>query len=121
MRNPKTRNAGTMTEAAYFNLIRQSLRRGFMYWRPLQEAKKANRRKNIGEGRHKYIYTCASCSGEFMDKEVQVDHIEPLGSLRSLSDIIPFIERLSAEEGYQILCRGCHLDKSKAEKLSRKI
>jgi 5-methylcytosine-specific restriction endonuclease McrA len=105
---------GTMSKAKYWGQIRSALRQSFRYWPPMIAHKKANRTKR-SEGRG-YDYHCEACSDIFKETEIQIDHIKPLGSLRSESDLLPFIKRLSAEEGYQILCKACHLEKTKGEK-----
>ena len=116
MRTPKTRNNTTLTEAAYFQMIRGVLRRGFRYWKPIQAAKLAARHKYNGDNkRQKWLYECASCKRFFKGTEVQVDHIVPVGSLRCLDDVVGFIERLTVEQGYQVLCKACHGVKTKKE------
>lgn len=118
-KSPKTRNAGTMTEAAFFSWLRSGLRRHFRYWKPIQQARIAARRKYEGENkRRKWIYICNHCNREFMGSEVQVDHIIPAGSLRSLDDIKGFVERLASEDpnNYQVLCKECHKKKTKKDR-----
>jgi hypothetical protein len=105
---------GTMSSAKYWSLIRSALRQAFRYWPPMLAAKKANRTKD-----RVYQYHCEACLGIFKEKEIQIDHIEPLGSLKCEADLLPFIRRLSAETGYQILCKACHKTKTAAEKLAR--
>ena len=91
-RVPKTRNDCTMTEAAYFGMLRSVLRRGFRYWKPIQKARRDARVVYNGENkRRKWSYICAECGGEWMDKDVQVDRIQPVGTLRSLEDLPLFV------------------------------
>ena len=118
MKSPKTRNNGTMTEAAFWSFIRSSLRRRTIVWKPINEVKKEARRPYVGENkRRKWEYQCASCKGYFSDKEIQVDHKIEAGSLRSGKDLEGFVERLFCEkEGLQVLCRNCHLEKSYKKK-----
>lgn len=49
-----------------------------------------------------------------MRKEVQIDHIEPAGSLKGFDDLPGFVERLFCEvDGLQVLCKdGCHNKKT---------
>ena len=113
----KTRNCNTMTEAAYFGMLRSVLRRGFRYWKPIQRTKLAARIVYNGENkRRKWSYICAKCGGEFDAKGVQVDHIKPVGSLRSLEDLPQFVANLTQEDGYQVLCKPCHKDKTNEER-----
>ena len=112
----KTRNAGTLSEAAYWGFIRSALRRAFRFWKPIQQAKMEARRGVTGRGNQKWDYLCAKCGGWFKGKDVQVDHIVPVGSLRSYEDLAGFVQRLSAEKGYQVLCSTCHGEKTQKER-----
>ena len=114
----RTRNAGTWTEAQYFSAIRSALRRQFRYWKPATNAKQLARRKYEGENkRQKWEYLCACCNIYFSDKEVQIDHIIPVGSLKTLEDLKGFIERLTPEDGFQVMCKGCHQEKTNRERV----
>lgn len=111
-RVPRTRAGGSWTEAKYWGHIRSLLRQGFMYYPAKTAVKKAAGRRN---GRS-VEYQCAACEGWFASKEVQVDHIEPCGSLRSYDDLPGYVERLYCEpEGLQVLCKGCHAKKTKVD------
>jgi len=109
-RVPKTRCSGTMTESAFWSWIRSALRRRTVYWKPVSEVKKDARRDYKGENkRQKYEYQCTSCQNWFPDKEVEVDHKIPAGSLRSSDDLKGFVERLFCEkDGLRVLCKNCH-------------
>lgn len=113
----KTRNAGTMTESAYWSMVRSGLRRTFRYWKPLMKTKLDNRRKYQGPNkRQKWEYQCNKCKQWFKDKEIEIDHIKPVGSLKCLADLAPFLENLTAETGYQVLCKSCHRVKTNKER-----
>lgn len=113
---PKTRCAGTLTEAAFRSWIRSQLRRMSQRWKPIYEAKRQARReatvadKARWGNRIKYVYGCAGCGGWFPEKLVAVDHIEPCGSLIDVAvDAGPFLLRLLCEmDGLRILCDPCH-------------
>ena len=114
---PRTRNAGTWTEAAYWGAIRSHLRRGFRYWKPIMKTKLAARRPYEGPNkRQKWESQCAHCKEWFKDKDTQVDHIIPVGSLKCPGDLVGFLERLTCEEGFQVLCTGCHQIKTNEER-----
>jgi hypothetical protein len=110
---PRTRNSGKWTEARYFGFIRSALRSAFRKWGPKHEAKK--------EAKVAYnTYVCASCDGWFGATQVEVDHIEPAGSLRCYEDLPGFVERMFCEaEGFQVLCKDCHQQKTNEEKEMR--
>ena len=113
----RTRNAGTWTEAQYWGFIRSCLRRSFRYWKPLNEARNKAKRKYKGKNkRQKWEYQCAKCEKWFKGKDIQVDHIIPVGSLRCYEDVAGFIERLTVEDGYQCLCKKCHQIKTNKER-----
>lgn len=117
----KTRNAGTMTESAFWSFIRSALRQKSRFWKPITQCKMKARRAYKGPlKRQKFEYQCAECSNWFPDKKINVDHIKPAGSLRSSSDLGEFIERLFCEiDNLQVLCQGCHDIKTKQEKLKK--
>lgn len=119
----KTRANGTMSESAYFSRIRSILRRGFMYWKPMMDALKASSRQYKGENKlQKLEYQCSQCGQWYKRKEVNIDHIEDCGELRSYEDIVPFIQRLTKEgvENFQVLCKTCHQEKTNLARLKRK-
>ena len=113
----RTRNGGTWTESRYWSAVRSTLRRGFKYWKPAVDAKIAARRKYEGENkRQKWEYQCAQCKDWFMEKEIQIDHINPVGTLRSEKDLIQFLRNLTPENGFQVLCKKHHKEKTLKEK-----
>ena len=115
----RTRNAGTMTEAAFWGKIRSVLRRGFMYWKPIQNVKnKAKRKSQSDNKRLKFEYQCSVCAEWFPGKEVQVDHTVPVGSLKCGEDLQGFLERLTEEDEslYTVQCKPCHQIKTNEEK-----
>jgi 5-methylcytosine-specific restriction endonuclease McrA len=119
----KNRNGGTQTESQFFSGLRSALRRHYRYWKPLIAAKYKARREYKGGGRQKWEYQCNSCDGWFPDKQVEVDHIIPVGSLKTFDDLIPFIERLIPEDSdsFQVLCKECHKKKTAKEREDRKV
>lgn len=55
-------------------------------------------------------FDCEMCHKEFVIADGQVDHITPAGSLREISDIQGFVERLLCvtEEDLRLVCKGCN-------------
>ena len=115
---PKTRNAGTMTDAAFWSFIRSALRQKSRWWKPISQAKAKAKRSYKGPlKRQKFEYQCAVCLKWFPDKEINVDHIIPAGTLRCGTDLPGFIERLFCEvDNLQVLCSTCHNKKTQSEK-----
>jgi len=115
---PKTRNAGTMTESAFWSFIRSALRQKSRWWKPIAQAKAKVKRVYKGPlKRQKFEYQCAECSNWFPDKKINVDHIIPAGTLRCANDLPGFVERLFCEiDNLQCLCSDCHNKKTQSEK-----
>jgi 5-methylcytosine-specific restriction endonuclease McrA len=115
---PRTHNAGTMTESAFWSFIRSALRQKSRWWKPISIAKQKAKRAYKGKNkRQKFEYKCANCGNYFPDKEVNVDHIIPAGKLNCYEDLPGFVRRLFVEEeGLQVLCFKCHNDKTKLER-----
>ena len=114
----KPRNAGTMTESAFWSFIRSALRQKSRWWKPITQCKLKARRPYKGPNkRQKFEYQCKQCEQWFPDKHVNVDHITPAGTLRCANDLPGFVERLFCEiDGLQVLCSKCHDKKTKKEK-----
>lgn len=113
-RVPKTRNANTMTEAAFWSMIRSTLRERSRWWKPISQCRKNAGRKYRGANkRMKWEYQCAECKRWFPISDIEVHHIVPAGSLSCANDLPGFVERLFCEVGgLQCLCIKCH-DKTK--------
>lgn len=117
----KPRNAGTMTESAFWGFIRAGLRQKSRWWKPVSLCKQNARRNYKGPNkRQKYEYQCNYCKKWFADKNINVDHIIPAGTLTCANDLPGFVERLFCEvEGLQVLCSGCHNIKTQKEKIKK--
>lgn len=109
----RTRASGLWTEAKFWQFIRSALRSSSQKWPPRIHAKQARRRAYHGpNARQKWEYRCDDCGGWFKDKEVQMDHLEPCGPIRSFEDVGEFARRLYCEaDGFALLCVDCHLKK----------
>ena len=121
-RVPKTRNNMTMTEAGFWSFIRSALRQKSRWWKPISQCKQEARRKYNGlNKRQKWEYQCNECKNWFPDKQINVDHIKPAGSLNCANDLPGFIERLFCEvDNLQVLCTEDHNIKTLKEKQLRK-
>lgn len=117
-RVPKTRNAGTWTEAQYWQRIRSCLRRMSIYWRPARVALNAARIPCKGPNGQKWAYICHDCQKPHPRKRVQLDHIVPCGTLTDYAHIGDFLRRLLPEEqgAYAVRCLACHQAKTNAER-----
>jgi 5-methylcytosine-specific restriction endonuclease McrA len=119
---PKTRCDGTMSEATFWSFIRSALRQKSRWWKPISVCKLNARRLYKGANkRQKYEYACKKCKGWFPEKQINVDHIIPAGSLNCAQDLPQFVERLFCEQdNLQVLCTTCHDAKTLKEKQSKK-
>jgi 5-methylcytosine-specific restriction endonuclease McrA len=117
-KSPKVRNAGTMTESAFWSFIRSGLRQKSRWWKPITECKlKAKRIYKGPNKRQKFEYQCNSCKQWFAEKNINVDHIVGAGSLNCGADLDGFVNRLFCEaDNLQVLCTTCHDQKTKLEK-----
>ena len=69
-------------------------------------------------------YRCAECKKDFAPKDVQVDHIQPIVEIGTLSKDMSWDEIVNrifcSEDNLQVLCRDCHAKKSRAENAERR-
>ena len=112
---PKIRNAGTMSEPMFWTFIRSALRQKSIYWKPIRQCKLKSRKPYKGTNKQqKFEYQCSECKQWYPEKNINVDHITPAGSLNCANDLPGFVERLFCEiDGLQILCKICHNKKTK--------
>lgn len=118
----RTRAGGLWTEARYFSFIRGALRKAATRYPVKFAVKEAARRAKPKSkaGRHRFEYRCVGCKKWFPDKEVQVDHIVPAGSLKTYDDLPSFVERLFCEaDNLQVMCKPCHQLKTNEERKAR--
>jgi 5-methylcytosine-specific restriction endonuclease McrA len=120
----KTRNSKRWTEARYTQFIRSALRGAFRRWPPRYDVLRnafTEARLNPKTGRVAKHYRCAECGKDFPQKGVQVDHKHPVvDTKKGFVDWNTFIERLLVEaKKLQVLCKGCHTSKTKAERMKR--
>ena len=106
------------TTAKFWAFLRSGLRAKWTRWPPKYAVLAAAKRKYEGPNvRQKFEYQCAHCQAYWPQKEVSVDHIVPVGTLRTWEDIAPFCQRLFVgEDQLQVLCDTCHNKKTQEEK-----
>ena len=116
---PRTRNAGTMTEGAYWGALRSMLRQfSLRRWKPRALALSAAKIPFNGPGNQRFAWRCCACAGAFKRDEVDVDHVESCGKLGAHEDLGPFVARLLAEDpkAWRVMCKPCHLARTNAER-----
>ena len=109
-RVPKTMNAGTMTQAAFFQWLRHILRKASITWKPIAEVRREARIPYVGrDKRRKYLYVCAICHKPQKAEDTNVHHVVECGQLNSFDDLSTFAQRLFCEkDGLLLVCNNCH-------------
>lgn len=107
-----------MTNAERNSRIRSALRKLWLTW-PTRTAKLKQGRKVVTGQRHRFEQQCEECREWFPQKDVDVDHIVPAGSV---DDLNGFTDRLLVDHlsDLQILCKPCHKVKTQAENAARR-
>lgn len=96
------------TESKFWGFIRSGLRAKWVRWPPRYEAIKKARRPVVNK-RHKWEVKCAICKKWKQLKEIQVDHIIPVGSLKCYEDLPGFVRRLFVStKDLRAVCKPCH-------------
>jgi hypothetical protein len=112
------------TKSAYLSWIRGGIRRSLWNRHPIKIAVLNKQRYKIPNpdprGKVPMVWgaKCYMCSGEFVLKEIEVDHLTGNHSLTDLSDIQSFIEGivLVEKDDLGLICKPCHKCKSLSEK-----
>lgn len=109
------------TEARHKAFIISGLRAASRRYPPkfetLNEAK-TSKKINEKTGRIAQHYQCKKCKQDFPAKDVQVDHKKPVVDPKTgFVDWNTYVERMFCEKkNFQVLCKECHLIKSKKER-----
>lgn len=117
-------NGGKWTEGRFNSFVTSALRAGARRWPPKYETlaeAKTEKKQNPKTGRVAQWYQCASCKQEFMQKDMEIDHIKPVvDPKKGFVSWDDFIERLYCESSnLQALCKPCHKEKTTKEKKIR--
>lgn len=110
-------NNGEWSRGRFNSFVTSILRSGSRRWGPkyqtLNEAK-TEKKVNSTTGRVAQHFLCAECQKDYPAKQVEVDHIVPIGTEKTWDE---FINGLFCEaENLQVLCKPCHKDKTLKEK-----
>lgn len=117
-------NNGEWTPSRFRSFVISALRTATRKWPPKFKALKeacTGRKTNKATGKLAYHYQCASCKKQFVQKDIQVDHIFPVVSpVDGFVDWDTYIDRMFCEkEKLQVLCKTCHSIKTQVEKKER--
>ena len=115
------RNGGEWTEARWRSFVISALRSATRRYPPRNRAlKKAFVKRQISKvsGRLAMHYKCAICNKLVTSTNVQIDHIVPVvDPVKGFVSWDEYINRMYCEEdNFQVLCKPCHLKKTKKER-----
>ena len=121
-RTPPYPNYPDWSWARFWSYVRSGLRSTYNKYPPKWNVLKNAKRAYTGDAKNqKWEYQCNVCKQWHKQKDISVDHIVPCGALNSFDDLPGFVERLfTNEEGLQVICKGCHKEKTLAENKERK-
>lgn len=112
----RTRCSGTKTEAGMVSWVLSYMRKMTLRWKPRFDKMNDGRvKKPLGKnGKEVWANTCEHCKKWFKTSDLDMDHIMPIGGMRSLEDAGRWLTNALVEtDGYQRLCHKCHLQKGK--------
>lgn len=117
-------NDNEWTSARFKSFITSALRTATRRWPPKYKALKdacIGRQVNKATNKLAYHYKCAHCRKLFVQKDVQVDHIDPVVAPHvGFEGWDIFIDRMFCEKNnLQVLCKTCHSVKTQLEKKER--
>lgn len=112
---PLVRNNETLTEAQFWSMFRQAMRKLTMHWKPGTAYLNSLRRENQSDNKKlKFEYPCEHCKQWLRRDEIELDHVVECGSLSSWQELATWCERafIEIDGGWQALCAECHRIKS---------
>ena len=98
-------------------LVKKSLRATSVKWsvrQVLLEAKRRTAQNKPPGARYRWEYPCAFCKEWFKYDGIEIDHIHDVENASDWNEFVEFL--FCGPEGLQILCKGCHLVKTKGLK-----
>ena len=108
MKKSINENYSQWSDAQFWSFVRSGLRAKWVRWPPRFEVIK-NSRRAVENKRHKWEVKCAKCKRWHMQKNIQVDHIVPVGTLKDYSHLPDFVRKLFVPvTGLRVLCKPCH-------------
>ena len=120
----KKYNSGKWTQARFNSFIKSALRKATLRWGPKYEVLKdaqTERKINPLSGKLAMMYICGICKEEFPRTQIEVDHIEAVVPHTGFTTWDDVIHRMFCEEeGFIVLCKKCHKEKTVDEKQRRR-
>lgn len=116
-------NMGTMTESEFWGMFKSMLRSGTKYWKPKLDYLKSKSRPYKGENKRiKTEYQCEACKRWWVRAKLEVNHKIPVGGIACFEDLGKVAKALYLEtlEGWEVLCKPCHLIQTNKQRQERK-
>lgn len=116
----KPYNGGQWTAARYRSFVMSALRGA--RW-PIKYAAISKQfvRDAVVNGRRVKLHRCPICQQEVPRGHMQADHIKPVTPISGWDSWDGVISRMFCEaDGFQALCKGCHLAKTLNENAERR-
>lgn len=109
------------TKAKFMAWLRGGIRRACWNRSPIKhEVIKKNRKRVMNEKTGNMVWggECYLCGNDFLQKDLQVDHVIGENKLNDISDIQKFVESMTclSAEDLSLVCVTCHKAKTYAEK-----
>jgi len=108
-RTPPFPEHPSWTTARFWGWVRGNLRKAWLKWPPRYTVL-ANAKERV-DG--KWRWRCSECNELHMNKDVEVDHITTVGTLRCAEDLPAFVSNLFvSEDKIRVVCKSCHKRKT---------
>jgi len=112
------------TKAKFMSFVRGGIRKSLWQRHPVKLDFIKNNRKRIKnpnpKGKVAMVWggECYLCGNDFVQKDLQVDHLKGNYSLKTMDDLQSFVEAMLfvAEDDLALVCHSCHKIKSHAER-----
>ena len=109
------------TKYKFMSWLRGGIRRGLWNRSPIKlEVIKRKRKRIISPKTGKEVWggECYICGDDFVQSELQVDHVKGEHTLKDIGDIQSFIEAMTclSLDDLDLVCKACHKNKSYAER-----
>lgn len=108
------------TESRFWTFIRSALRVAWnkypVKYQAVRDAYVCDKINSVS-GRMAKHYQCRRCLELYPQKDIVVDHVVPVGTLKDYDDLPMFVKRMfCGVDDLQVLCKKCHKEKSKEER-----
>lgn len=112
------------TKAKFMSFVRGGIRKSLWQRHPVKLEFIKNNRKRIPnpnpKGKLATVWggECYICGNDFVQKDLQVDHLKGNHSLKTMDDLQNFVEAMLfvTEDDLALVCERCHKIKSHAER-----